>query len=268
MVVNLSPFFSGIDHLPKLRKLVASMVVPFVVPGQYPTPSSSSLSPFIMRHQETLEHLTIRFYHPRSQPFVEEKWMQMGSPRFYFPRLRTFELGVLSSRYIAQEKEWRDNILCFPSVPRLEKLSIIDKALSWNDVNALLSVLTRPGMGDQLRRMSLKVEQLTPRLVDLLAAKLPHLKELDLAFIEYGSEMPSDYQNWRWNHSEASFRDEMQARRYPHWKVQYLRLSTLPISQHSQCCYGHADVCSMEIIARCLPSRPTFGLRNDYGCCC
>jgi len=268
MVVNMNSFFGGIDRLPKLRKLVISDVLPFVVFGENSTQEPSSLAPFIVRHRKTLEHLTVRIHHSLPQPFIDEKWMQFGSPDLYFTRLQTFELGGLSSQRI-REEDWRSNILYFPSIPCLETLTIFDKALSWDDINALLSVLIRAGTGDQLRRMSLKVEKLNAQLIDLLATKLPHLKELDLTFGEHGSEHASgNYQRWRWTYNQAVFRDEMQPRKYPHWMLQHLRLATPPASQGSQCCYGHADVLSMEIVAESLPSRPTFELRNDDDCFC
>ncbi|KAG5635868.1 hypothetical protein H0H81_009826 [Sphagnurus paluster] len=185
MMVDLNPFFDGVGYLPKLRKFVLIFELSFVV-FQSPAPAASYVARFISRHQEILQHLTVRIQHPHFFPFHEESWMQTYSVNLKLPHLRTLELGVLARAYDARfPLDWRKNVQHLPSLSQLENLIIFNTTLSIEDVEALLEALHHSKSCDILQRLSMKITILNSRLVDLLASRLPSLTYLELTFGEY-----------------------------------------------------------------------------------
>ncbi|KAG5649644.1 hypothetical protein H0H81_002718, partial [Sphagnurus paluster] len=217
MIVDLNPFFDGVGYLPKLRKFVLIFGLSFGI-FQSPAPAASYVARFISRHQEILQHLTVRI---QRFPFHEESWMQTYSVNLKLPHLRTLELGVLARAHDAFPLDWRNNIQHLPSLSQLENLIIFNTTLSIKDVEALLEALYHSKSSDILQRLSMKITILNSRLVDLLASRLPSLTYLELRFGEYRRTdyridmvksismdvAPADYK-----YPQVAFRREMEPR--------------------------------------------------------
>ncbi|KAG6840949.1 hypothetical protein C0991_003133 [Blastosporella zonata] len=264
MLVDLNPLFDGLPHLPALHKLAVSMTIPSVI-TRGPTPASSSLAPFIKRHQASLQHLSVRIHHSLTHQLLEDSWMSRGSPGLDFPNLRVFQLGIFSSSFLMDsDLNWHTAIFFLPHLPQLESLTIYG-ALPFQNVNALFDALSVAGAKPTLRRMTLKVKYMNAELIDLLAHELPLLEELELSFRWYGTEV--DHPINHFENLEFVFKPNMKPRRYPDWKLRYLRVLSPPL-EYWRCMFEHADTECMMAVARCLTSPPVLGLENADDCLC
>jgi hypothetical protein len=171
-------WFDKLGHFPQLISLELSM---FVLLDEL---NDGAIARFITKHAATLEYLSFgnSLFHPRFQ-FMEDEFEAVELTRqnilrvfsfmtLPFPRLRKLELDL-------EHTECGMSLAtCIrPFVNTLTTL-ILKKNLSTDDLDVVSDAIARkPGV---LTSVSLDLECLSPRSVDLLAERLPNIADLTL----------------------------------------------------------------------------------------
>ncbi|KAF8063322.1 hypothetical protein FPV67DRAFT_1672353 [Lyophyllum atratum] len=252
-LADLADYFKGLGYFPHLRKLNPGTSIPWNEGGVV---ESSSLTAFLAAHQDILDELSVKWEStgPRQPPFGPRA--RDAFPKFRFSALRTlnvcasFDPDSFPSILPAQALHATMDL---SYLTRLESLSIPDVPLMYEAVESLVSILAQ----SQLRRLQLSVDVISPQLMDTLATKAPGLQELDLTYLSYGSHVIVSL-----SEVYSRFAKQMESRRYPHWKIGYLRLA----AHSAYCGEAHYDRPCMKLIAECLPTKPIFGM--DQACFC
>jgi hypothetical protein len=176
--LDMTPFFNGLGHFPLLQKLI---IIVSITSTTLTDPST--LTRVLDIHKETLQHFTIRRNHGSNLHTPSDPaygtWVTKELSTLVLPVLETLEISLWPSM------PWRSP-LTLPIIPqahRLASLSLLDGVLYNSQVEAILSSLSRSTEGGScMKSLQLSVRYLHPQLMDLLAAKLPQLKGLDLTF--------------------------------------------------------------------------------------
>lgn len=183
-VLDLSPLFHGLGYFPHLQKLDLHIVMNRLTTLTDP----HALTFFMTLHKYNLRHFSMRVHHPsvlnNPSDVSYEIWVTETLSNIEFPVLESLTLGLYAGYPL------KDTIiprLCSAKLPNLVSVAFSDIPLSHNDIQAILSHVAGAIPWQTLR---LNVMQLSPQLIDTLAAQLPHLNELDLS---YGSIEPHRY---------------------------------------------------------------------------
>jgi hypothetical protein len=142
-----------------------------------------ALTRLVNNHRHTLRHFTVRKNYGYTSNIPQDSlyatWVVDEFSTLVLPALETLEMGLWSN--LPYRSPLRLSII--PPAPSLVSLSIVDFVLYDVQVEAILNSLHVGSNGSRcLQNLRISVLYLHPRLVDLLAAKLPGLRFLDLTF--------------------------------------------------------------------------------------
>jgi len=271
--LDWSPYLDGLGHFPLLQKLVLILTISYVTLS-----NPSALTRVLDTHQENLRHFKVIKNHGYSlnnpRDSLYGAWVTDEFSTLILPVLQTLEIGLWP------DLPWRSppSLSIIPQASCLVSLTIFDVVLCDTQVDRVLDSL-QLGPDGGLQELRLSVVYLHPQLMDLLAAKLPLLKVLDLTFdrLAPNTDIQSAYYNKYAYVSftfvsyvpcqtilfvQTLFEREMNTRMYTDWELQYLKLSLAS----SNCGKGHSQLGCMSIVARCIPRGVVFGLENDCFC--
>lgn len=169
--VDLTPLFHGLGHFPHLQKLDLHLTMTWVALSD-----PNSLTSFAVLHKDSLRHLSIKAQHSaelNQNDMLYEPWVIETLCNIELPVLESLTLDVFSSRGTIVPR------FCSSKLPSLVAVSFTDRCINLDDLSTILEYA-----GDTAfpwKTLRLKVLELQPRLIGLLAAKLPHLEELELS---------------------------------------------------------------------------------------
>ncbi|KAF8966761.1 hypothetical protein BDZ97DRAFT_1806324 [Flammula alnicola] len=265
---DLGTLFESFPRLRKLKKFEFLSVF-----NATSVPQTEDFTKFISRHAPTLETLVVkphaRHITVNTSDDTYSIWLNhndaLESERLYsfaqlvLPKLRTLDIGL---RDMHGDMEGTERAL-MPDLsrvtPNLTSLIITDVRLSSRRVFSLLNTLGQREGGSLLERLSFTCVYISPPLFDLLAKNLPRLKSLT---IEYASFSPKpEHQPFVNDEFYTDFYKVMQARSYPRWGLEYLRLVT-----PYHCGGAHPIVSVMESVAESLPK--SVVLDTELTCQC
>ncbi|KAF9467596.1 hypothetical protein BDZ94DRAFT_968545 [Collybia nuda] len=250
-ISDLSPLFHGLGYFPHLRKLDLRVVMNCLTLSD-----PAALTSFITLHKDNLQELSMRAHHhtPLNNPsdVSYETWITKTLPQIKFPALVSLTVGLHagyhSSRTIIPQ-------LSSKKLPSLVFVTLKDAPLSHDDVK---TVLEHAGEFLPWQTLRLNLTQLTPLLIDTLAAGLPHLAELDMTCGQVSADLdPSPYFS-----RPHLFKQEMDSRTYPGWSLRRLRIAVISY----ECGQPHVDLNYMSYVAHCLPLAVSFLV--DDSCFC
>jgi hypothetical protein len=178
--VDWSPYLRALGYFPLLRKLALIVTISSVTLSE-----PFALTRMIGTHHETLTHIVIRkndgysFHNPPDSDSSYRLWVTDEFSTMTLPALQALEI------WLWPDLRWRLplSLSIIPHSSCLTSLRIADSVLYDSQVEAILNCLhLGPDGVNCLQDLRLSVLYLHPQLVDLLAAKLPRLKSLDLTF--------------------------------------------------------------------------------------
>ncbi|KDR72827.1 hypothetical protein GALMADRAFT_142557 [Galerina marginata CBS 339.88] len=242
-----------------------------------------NISKFIANHASVLEHLTIKPYARRTvyheSDITYARWINPGindatRPSAFagvvFPKLKSLDVGLRDPSETAPytwppalPSRSHSSLLPNPSIfaPNITSLTLTDVSLSFPRIRDLVNQLAEDRSGGRiLEKLNIMVETLTPPVFDILASKLPHLRMLTMDF-NIISDL-EEVRTYREPDRSLEFRELIRARRYPRWKLQYLRLTSVGF----QCSARHPQPTDMGVVAESLPSG--VELDSSYDCYC
>lgn len=173
-LVDVTSLFSALRYFPRLQKLaihatISHLTVPY------------ALTKFLTRHETTLKHFALGPSDAtilRDEPdFMYETWVTQVFCGLDLPALQSLHIGLSIGSY-----PFSDPItppLSSIRLPQLVSLALSDAYMSHDDIEATFSDRFD---GNCLESLQLNVKELSPKVLDTLAAKLPHLVSLDMTF--------------------------------------------------------------------------------------
>lgn len=178
--LDLTRFFTILGTFPRLHRF--SLSIPF--DGTHLS-SPLVLTAFLSKHHETLQYLQLSTSrcssadipaNPTSKYWIPNVLASINTP---YPQLHGVQLALRPlkadltpiTRFLAQQ------------APELRCLNFTDRALTYDEVHGVLDSL---GSTDSspLKQLRLRLQHLSPALLDLLASRLPRLALLELSFAE------------------------------------------------------------------------------------
>ncbi|KAJ7789089.1 hypothetical protein B0H14DRAFT_3892070 [Mycena olivaceomarginata] len=221
--LDISPLFDSLRFLPVLDHL--SLSIPMARPH---LGHPSGLGKFLDRHRQSLQHLALRATEfsgdglmPAEDPLSE--WINDALSFVAGPvKLRSLEASLTLFPVEAAA------MVLGRFARTLHTLTLTGRHLPYDRVDELLSAVRRAGAG-HLHSLRLGAVTLSPELIDLLAEKLPGLRQLELLVRDVvGSEgdLPLYYGGPEQDDSQiGNFFVEMEQRRYPDWGLRSIALS-------------------------------------------
>jgi hypothetical protein len=259
--IDLSSFFLRLGFFPLLQQF--EIRVPF---NKALSADPSGFTRFLRDHSPTLAYVALRLNPSGSvvDPSEEEslgEWMTMtSSDDIILTNLQSFQMypTMLLSGFQA--------LLAYlaRSADTLTALSVRDRYLSYNEADAIISTFLHRPASSRLTSLRLNMRALSPRLIDLFAAKLPELHTLSLyvgeawrdengGYIDNSSPVnnfaPFPVMHRHLHFTQEELRNGLRKRIYPDWK-----LYNIGIWQNG----AEMDDDLMDLLARCIPSLRSF----------
>ncbi|KAH9475279.1 hypothetical protein JR316_0012390 [Psilocybe cubensis] len=215
------------------------------------------LQQFIARHSKTLEHLIIdpatREANSDLSSRLFLRWLSDdgGFPLQPLPKLHTLELAY---QYHMAYGSHRSSSL-FPNLqhicPNLTALSIKNIELNFDNVMDLFVCLPRPNGLCQMESLTLQIDILTPKLLDLLAQNLPKLASLELFIASATENLENEAPE------QHLLCQRIRERKYPTLALKFLRI-TSSSSSSPYCHYPHPNLPIMEAV------KPSLSVMSSY----
>ncbi|KAJ7272615.1 hypothetical protein B0H12DRAFT_1177263 [Mycena haematopus] len=221
--LDISPLFDSLRFLPILDCL--SLSIPMARPH---LGHPSGLGKFLERHRQSLRQLVLRATElsgdglmPAEDPLSE--WINDALSFVTGPmKLRTLEASLTLFPIEAVA------MVLGRFARTLHSLTLTGRHLPYDRVDELLGAVRRAGAG-RLQTLRLGAITLSPELVDLLAEKLPTLRNLELLVrdvVGCEGDLPLYYGGTEQDDSQiGNFFVEMEPRRYPDWGLRSISLS-------------------------------------------
>ncbi|KAM6497359.1 hypothetical protein JOM56_007832 [Amanita muscaria] len=255
--IHLSELLARIDRLPHLEKLLVTLPVNDVQLGD-----PSCLSAFLDLHCDSLRVLALRAEEHveagpskvPSEPFFLDHWLQEALQGVVLSKVQSLEINacrILPETCIA----------CIQTfAPSLTSLSLTGQHQSVQFIDQVISTFSeRDEQG--LEYLRLGSVTLNPRLVDLLAEKLPGLQRLTLQVKDLKPSSPPSPPDTFQSLSRYELRQErletffseMETRRYPDWHLRHVEL--VLSMEDAEFWQTHVEA----LLAECVPSIRSFG---------
>ncbi|KIM44164.1 hypothetical protein M413DRAFT_443202 [Hebeloma cylindrosporum] len=248
-------------HFPNLKKV--ELLAIFSLEAHQIAP----LFRFLSDHSAQLEEVMIKPY-PRQISFNHSDdsyaaWISDCVPNGFgtlvFPQLATFAVGLREhpkrhpdwSRWAGRNAKPVPNLSVM--APKLTRFIMNDLALSFERLSDILGTLA-PG----LEGIEFVATVLSPQLFDLLASKVP---SVEMLAVEYKAISDFNITSQNQGSSAPGFLEAMRARRYPHWNLKLLRITTM-----SSCGQPHPNVWLMKNAAEAFSLE--VQIDATYRCCC
>ncbi|KAK7457108.1 hypothetical protein VKT23_010409 [Stygiomarasmius scandens] len=187
--LNLNRFFHHLGDFPSLRSFALSTPwdgVHVWAPVDAPFP----LQTFIGKHSRQLQELKLLCSRIGTSPVpvdpAAKDWIQriLGSIDDRFHLLSRLELDLRNLRS-QTGADLGGLVKCLePIASQLESLVLTECPLWKCQVERILQLFPRSAGEANLRMLALRLQRLTPEVVDLLASRLPFLRSLELTFAE------------------------------------------------------------------------------------
>ncbi|KAF8066924.1 hypothetical protein FPV67DRAFT_1497046 [Lyophyllum atratum] len=179
--LDLTRFFSMLGVFPRLTRF--SLSIPF--DGAHLSPPYTLVT-FLNKHRQSLQHLQLsssRCSTPDSPTDPEAKfWIQkiLSSLHTPFPRLHDVHLALRPLKadltpvigFLARHASELDN------------LTLTARALTYTEVKDILDEIGAYAHSSLLKHLRLRLQHLSPALLELLASRIPRLALLELTFGE------------------------------------------------------------------------------------
>ncbi|KAF5319049.1 hypothetical protein D9611_012715 [Ephemerocybe angulata] len=240
---DLSPLFQNIDCIPNLDDLSINIPVESCHLGD-----PAGLNAFLQKHQNSLRCLRLRASQYGGQGIIPASltslydWICKATDSVELPKLRV--LDTASSLFPIEA-----SLLCVQRFSgTLTSLSITGVYQSYDCVAETLTHLSNSPAGEEPLKLRLGPVLLSPQLVDLIAARIPNLHQLEL-LVRKIVPIDADAASSPTNNSKSSkskqidgFIFAMESRRYPTWRLHQLSLVTdiLPDRDHYEAALGKA----------------------------
>ncbi|KAF8631320.1 hypothetical protein AX15_002462 [Amanita polypyramis BW_CC] len=256
--IQLSQLLSLIERLPHLEKLLIALPVDDAQLGD-----PSGLSTFLNLHCSNLRVLALRAeqhvgrasHLTRSEPFFLDHWFQEALRGVTLTQIQSLEIN---SSYVPTETclacvwAFRSSLTSLSLTGQYQTLSLVDQ---------VATAFAGRGVENGLKSLRLGSITLSPRLVDLLAEKVPGLESLCLYVKDVVPSLPlADHYALqslsrceRREEQLESFLSEMETRRYPKWRLRHVRL----VLSMAEADYWQTHV--EAVLAECVPSIRIFG---------
>ncbi|KAJ7623697.1 hypothetical protein FB45DRAFT_113222 [Roridomyces roridus] len=243
--VDLAPLFDSLRHMSCLDNL--SISIPTSAPH---LGDPAGFGKFLDRHRYTLSHLTLRATElsgPGLTVADEEPlsaWVNDALSFLSGPvKLRSLEASLALFPVEAAA-------VCLGHLGRtLTSLTLTGRYLTYDRVDELLSAVPRA----RLRDLRLGPVTLSPQLVDLLAERLPALRQLALLVrdvVGCEGDLPVYYDRTEQHDGQiGSFFMEMEGRRYGHWGLRAIELERSSFPYRMQYAEDYK-----ELFEGCVPS--------------
>ncbi|KAF9467602.1 hypothetical protein BDZ94DRAFT_1294927 [Collybia nuda] len=253
-IMDLTNLFYGLGHFPLLQTLsihTAMNRLTFKVPYL--------LAKFITLHKDTLQVLTIV---PLDAMLLRNElsyrvWVTQVFCGLDLPALQSLDIGL------SMGFPFSDTIippLYSTRLPRLVSLILSDAYMSYDDIEATFG---NNFNGNRLESLQIRVEELNPQVLYLLAERLLHLTSLDMTFERRSVEILPIHDTY--DSYDLDFEHQMSNCKLPNWNIRNLKLSRV---YWRSCPLPHYELRTMEIVAGCLPSPVTLGIQNECICIC
>lgn len=234
---DLSPLFEKVEVLPNLKKLDLLFIMCGVTLS-----SRASLANFLARQQHTLEHLVLG-PRPRYEFFFpHESELHL----FLTQELKVVHLPMVTTFHVREPT--LPPTLVPEIMPNLRHL-IVDNDGDINE-EKLRSILD--ATGGMLEALDICIADLTVSMLDMLAKDSPKLQRLTVSsYLHWG--MRTDFGKWG---------EQVSARRYPNWPLDYVRMG-----QRGSCGEIHPRLWMMDAVGQTV--RPRTVVRDaEHRCFC
>ncbi|KAJ7625505.1 hypothetical protein FB45DRAFT_67418 [Roridomyces roridus] len=227
----LGPFFEHLGHGPRLKSF--SLCLPY--DGGHLDSNPGPLREFLAAHRLTLESLSLgtttrATFHPTPSTPTARFWIRETlKDHVSFPALSRLSLSLRPLR-----TELGPLTRCLTKLQsQLRALKLSDRALECSELTSLLVVL---GNAPLLSELSLRVQCLSPDIVDLLAMHLPNLRVLHMNFTEIIHQEPASSESSLSHDSHslpreselAMFCDVLRGKQYPEWGLACIAIRENP----------------------------------------
>ncbi|KAJ6485770.1 hypothetical protein C8R45DRAFT_281716 [Mycena sanguinolenta] len=248
--LDISPLFDSLRYLPVLDCL--SLSIPMARPH---LGHPSGLGKFLERHRHSLRQLVLRATElsgdglmPVEDPLSE--WINDALSFVTGPmKLRILEASLTLFPIEAAA------MVLGRFARTLQSLTLTGRHLPYDRVDELLGAVRRAG-ASRLQSLRLGAITLSPELVDVLAEKLPTLRNLELLVrdvVGCEGDMPLYYGGTEQDDSQiGNFFAEMEPRRYPDWGLRSISLSRSSFPYRLQYATEYK-----EMLIECIPSLET-----------
>ncbi|KAG6820462.1 hypothetical protein H0H93_000216 [Arthromyces matolae] len=174
--LTLDRFLSHLGKFPKLQSMALS--IPFDGPH---LKSTAQVVRFLDNHRQTLRHLQLTTSRcsdsrvpPESIYWIRNVLTSLDTP---YPRLHSLHLAI---------RPLKEDILMtwmnFISSHSIDTLALTERSLTYNELKVTLEALGCDEFSHGLKHLRLRLKYLSPAILELLASKVPHLVNLELAF--------------------------------------------------------------------------------------
>ncbi|TFK63700.1 hypothetical protein BDN72DRAFT_847331 [Pluteus cervinus] len=229
----LAKFASGLGFFPKLAHLHLTSSTPFF--QQQRAIFQQHLGSFIAKHHNTLRRLrmpAICLDHlVLDQMFADSRSLELTGLNIPFRY-------ILSPDGPAHMPDFRRYSGTLTTLMLSSPTGCRSRGLTFGEVVAIITSLSRPSHGILLRRLMLKVVHLSPDLFDFFASHLENLHTLE---VEYGSLLGDEESM---TILKLPFRTQMRRRRYPTWRLRSIYIYPTDVSESG----------IMQLLAECIPS--------------